>query len=183
MILLATSASADTLSRKWHSGFGDLGFNRTAEITTFHTPSGTFRVSGEFSSGERIFDTKFTTTVRVTTSKGAVLEFSMNERVPATKGGGTEVRYKSQDFQVPGKISSIYAKVDPNITTPTTVIFRSLPEVDPVDICAGYVSQIRVNVAGGKATVTKCNSSTGEETTDTKVLEQLPRHCDNCPLN
>ena len=178
--MAASEASATELSRKWQRHFGDVGFNLTATITTFHLPDGTFRISGEFSNGDRILDRTFTTNVRVTTADDKQYNFEIHERVAATGGGGTEVRTKVGDFSVEGTIVNILAQVDPNITPRNTIPFYGLFETDPVNICENYTPNTSLNPAGQTATVTECDPKSGKISTTEVDLEETIPVCPNC---
>ena len=180
-ILVASAAFPSDLSRKWSLFFDNVADKRTTTITVLHLPNSTLRMNGEFSSGERVFDTTFTATIRVTTSDGRNRSFQVNEWVPATRGGSTEVKTKVQDFSVPGTITKVMAQVDANVTNAREQVpFYRLPEGEAVNICHGFRANIELQAAGQTAIVQKCDPRTGRISTEKHDLKEPIPLCDGC---
>lgn len=100
-------AEADSLSRHWHAHLW-LWEHSDIEVDVYHLPNGTIRATGRFSNGLQTIDRKYALGIFVENSSDEVWHMIINERVPPTGAGGTQVRWKADDMPVTGEVSNVY---------------------------------------------------------------------------
>ncbi|MEM8575867.1 MAG: hypothetical protein AAGF48_14725 [Pseudomonadota bacterium] len=207
MLAVAVSlpASASNMSRTWQHHFW-VWEHADVHVSVFHLPNGNLRVSGRFSNGMKSVDRTISVTVLAETRDGAFWKMTVNERVPMTGFGGTQVRSKSQEMPVPDHIEKVYAtasivsdgqtfsislkckneaekcRLQPKYKEEARKLLKvskEIPEGTPVNICAGFRSKTWVNWAAQTTNWQKCDPKSGNISEHSEVATRpLPQPSD-----
>jgi hypothetical protein len=204
-------AKSDELSRQWEHHFW-IHEHTDLNLKVFHLPNGTIRVRGRFSNGIQTVDRTISATVFIENDAGEIWHMTINERVPMTLLGGTQVRFKEQDMAITGSVTKVSAiasiinrgesfglgikcKGDGSPDTscnwdlkyenkPDKIIESAHPltEREMVNICSGFQSNTWVNIPAQTGNWTECNPRTGAISEHSRVLEHPIYPCEGCPL-
>ena len=210
--LWASLAAAETvpLSQHWHTHLW-VHDHSDVEVNVYHLPNGTIRGVGRFSNGLQTIDRKFDLGIFVENTDGEVWHMVINELVPPTGPGGTQVKWKTAEMMIRGEVQKVYARaVILNNQSGTFSIkiecdygqqgtHCELPkpshEAESLGQFGGYgvaTKQSPVNICAGFDPQSwhttevgywkQCDPSTGAITELSKVLDRPIPVCPTCPI-
>ncbi len=189
------------LSRHWKHLFEISDYTHLT-LDVFHMPNGKIKIRGRFSNGMQTVDRTISAMVFVENQDGDVFHEVINERVPMTGFGATNIRYKQQDMSFSGKVVKVWAicwiVVDESSFSigvqvagegtassginwnfelnnmPDKIIQSAhvLHETEKVDVCAGFESNVWVNKTSLMGYWTQCDSRTGVVSEHSKGLDK-----------
>ncbi|UOA18102.1 hypothetical protein DSM14862_00860 [Sulfitobacter indolifex] len=102
-------ADSHNFSRHWHTHLW-VWEHSDVEVNVYHLPNGTIRGIGRFSNGLQTIDRKYALGIFVETAAGEVWHMIINERVPPSGAGGTQVKWKSDEMLISGEVLNVYAE-------------------------------------------------------------------------
>lgn len=215
LVILAVSAfstladSAD-LSRHWQTHLW-VHEHSDVEVNVYHFPNGTIRGVGRFSNGLQTIDRKYSLGIFVENTDGEVWHMIINERVPPTGLGGTQVKWKAEEMAVTGKVLKVYAeakilnnqsgtfglRVECDYGTQDTNCKWPKPfyEKEKGNLFSNYTAateKSKVNICAGFQPRswhteeigywTECNPKTGAISERSRVLDRPIPLCKGCPI-
>lgn len=203
-------AESGNLSRHWHTHLW-VHEHSDVEVNVYHLPNGTIRGVGRFSNGLQTIDRKYALGIFVENTDGEVWHMIINELVPPTGLGGTQVKWKTDEMSVSGTVQRVYAsakilnnqsgvfglKVECEYGAQDTKCKWPKPfyKKEKEKVFSGYVVAVekaKVNICAGfdpQAWHTvevgywkECNSKTGAITEHSKVLKHPIPPCPGCAI-